>query len=124
MRDAVRQLGWKVTKIGMIGTRHGTVIVVRDVREVPKEHPAVIGGAMNDRMRARLHKVWGEPGPAPAQRGSVALMTQEFRCPWPRAAPEAVPEPERPERRARDSAASSRLAGGALAGLFVLVRPV
>ncbi|WP_051874943.1 hypothetical protein [Streptomyces exfoliatus] len=74
------QLGWKVTKIGMIGTRHGTVIGVRDVREVPKEHRAVISDAMHDRMRARLHKVWGELGPAPAQRGSVALMTQEFRA--------------------------------------------
>ncbi|MFJ2598631.1 hypothetical protein [Streptomyces erythrochromogenes] len=25
-------------------------------------------------------KVWGELGPAPVQRGSVALMTQEFRA--------------------------------------------
>lgn len=36
--------------------------------------------AMNDKMRAALHKVWGEPGPAPVQRGSVPLMTQEFRA--------------------------------------------
>ncbi|MFF8919099.1 DUF6415 family natural product biosynthesis protein [Streptomyces sp. NPDC015032] len=36
--------------------------------------------AMNDRMRAALHKVWGEQGPVPVQRGSVALMTQEFRA--------------------------------------------
>ncbi|MFE7617567.1 hypothetical protein [Streptomyces sp. NPDC057496] len=80
MRKAARQLGWKVNTIGMIGTRHGTVVVVQDVREVPEEHQAVINDAMNDRMRAALHKVWGEQGPAPVQRGSVALMTQEFRA--------------------------------------------
>ncbi|NUK03219.1 hypothetical protein HRW21_23670 [Streptomyces lunaelactis] len=80
MRKAARQLGWKVTTIGMIGTRHGTVAVVQDVREVPEEHQAVINDAMNDRMRAALHKLWGEQGPAPVQRVSVALMTQEFRA--------------------------------------------
>ncbi|MDX2733624.1 hypothetical protein [Streptomyces sp. PA03-2a] len=82
MRKAARQLGWKVTTIGMIanGTRHGTVVVVQDVREVPEEHQAVLNDAMNDRMRAVLYKVWGEQGPAPVQRGSVALMTQEFRA--------------------------------------------
>lgn len=80
MRKAARQLGWKVTTIGMIGTRHGTMVVVQDVREVPEEHQAVINDAMEDRVRAALHKVWGEPGPAPVQRGSVALMTQEFRA--------------------------------------------
>ncbi|MFG2632099.1 hypothetical protein [Streptomyces sp. NPDC048473] len=80
MRKAARHLGWKVTTIGMIGTRHGTIVVVQDVREVPEEHQAVINDAMNDRMRTALHKVWGEPGPAPVQRGSVALMTQEFRA--------------------------------------------
>jgi hypothetical protein len=73
MRKAARQLGWKVTTIGMIGTRHGTMVVVQDVREAPEEHQAVLNDAMNDRMRAALHKVWGEPGPAPVQRGSVAL---------------------------------------------------
>ncbi|MFB9523159.1 hypothetical protein [Streptomyces cremeus] len=31
---------------------------------------------MNERMRAALHKMWDEPGPAPVQRGSVPLMTQ------------------------------------------------
>ncbi|MFE6153684.1 hypothetical protein [Streptomyces sp. NPDC057889] len=80
MRKAARQLGWKVTTIGMIGTRHGTMVVVQDVREVPEEHQGVLNDAMNDRMRAALHKVWGEQGPAPVQRGSVALMTQEFRA--------------------------------------------
>ncbi|MEU3500808.1 hypothetical protein ABZ726_08575 [Streptomyces hundungensis] len=80
MRRAARRLGWKVNTIGMIGTRHGTIVVVQDVREVPEEHEDVISGAMNDRMEAVLHKVWGEPGPAPVQRGSVALMTQEFRA--------------------------------------------
>ncbi|MFI7240277.1 hypothetical protein [Streptomyces cyaneofuscatus] len=44
------------------------------------EHQAVLNDAMNDRMRAALHKVWGEQGLAPVQRGSVALMTQEFRA--------------------------------------------
>ncbi|WP_037636989.1 hypothetical protein [Streptomyces exfoliatus] len=80
MRKAARQLDWKVTTIGMIGTRHGTMVVVQDTREVPEEHQAAVNEAMNDRMRAALHKVWGEPGPAPVQRGSVALMTQEFRA--------------------------------------------
>ncbi|MGA5194070.1 hypothetical protein [Streptomyces exfoliatus] len=43
-----------------------------------EEHQAVISDAMNERMRAALHRVRREPGPAPVQRGSVALMTQEF----------------------------------------------
>ncbi|MEW1583695.1 hypothetical protein AB0407_37375 [Streptomyces microflavus] len=80
MRKAARQPGWKVTKIGRAGTRYGTMVVVQDVRDVPKEHQAVVNHAMNDRMRAALHKAWGEQGPAPDQRGSVALMTQEFRA--------------------------------------------
>jgi hypothetical protein len=79
MRKAARQLGWKATTTGMI-TPDGTMVVVQDVREVPNEHQAVINDVMNDRMRAALRKVWGEPGPAPVQRGSVALMTQEFRA--------------------------------------------
>ncbi|SCK50563.1 hypothetical protein YUYDRAFT_06560 [Streptomyces sp. ScaeMP-e48] len=80
MRKAARQPGWKVTKIGRAGTRYGTMVVVQDVRDVPKEHQVVVNHAMNDRMRAVLHKVWGEQDPAPDQRGSVALMTQEFRA--------------------------------------------
>ncbi|MEV6478014.1 hypothetical protein [Streptomyces sp. NPDC051657] len=80
MRKAARQLGWKVNTIGMIGTRHGTMVFAQDMREVPEEHKAVLNDATNDRMRAALHKVWGEPGPAPVQRGSVALMTQKFRA--------------------------------------------
>ncbi|PVC82156.1 hypothetical protein DBP19_33620 [Streptomyces sp. CS090A] len=81
-RKAARQFGWKVTKIGRAGIRYGTMVVVKDVRDVPKEHQAVVNHAMNDRMRAALHKVWSEqaPAPAPDQRGSVALMTQEFRA--------------------------------------------
>jgi hypothetical protein len=35
---------------------------------------------MNERIRAALHRVWGEQAAAPVQRGSVALMTQEFRA--------------------------------------------
>jgi hypothetical protein len=61
MRKAARQLGWKATTTGVIGTCHGTMVVVQDVREVPEEHQAVLSDAMNDRMRAALHKVWGEP---------------------------------------------------------------
>ncbi|MFF2013927.1 hypothetical protein ACFVWY_33355 [Streptomyces sp. NPDC058195] len=80
MRKAARQLGWKVTAIGMASTRHGTMAVVQDAREVPEKHQAIHNDAMNDRMRTALHKVWGEQGPAPAQHGPVALMTQEFRA--------------------------------------------
>ncbi|MGW7134022.1 hypothetical protein ACWGIA_37595 [Streptomyces bobili] len=80
MRKAARQLGWKVTTLGWIGTRHGTMVAVQDKREVPDEYRAVVDAAMNDKLRAALHKVWGEPGPAPVQRGSVPLMMQEFRA--------------------------------------------
>ncbi len=80
MRKAAKQLGWKVTTFGWIGTRHGTMVAVQDTREVPNEYRAVVDEAMNDNVRAALHKVWGEPGPAPVQRGSVPLMTQEFRA--------------------------------------------
>ncbi|SHN34482.1 hypothetical protein [Streptomyces yunnanensis] len=80
MRKAARQLDWKVTTIGWIGTRHGTMVAVQDVREVPEPYQAAVADAMNERMRAALHKVWGESGRASVQRGSVALMTQEFRA--------------------------------------------
>jgi hypothetical protein len=82
MPKAAKQLGWKVTTIGWIGTRNGTMIAVQDTCEVPDEFRAVVGEAMNDKLRAALHKVWGEPGPVPVpvQRGSVPLMTQEFRA--------------------------------------------
>ncbi|MFB6716718.1 MULTISPECIES: hypothetical protein [unclassified Streptomyces] len=80
MRKAARQLGWKATTIGMIGAGHGSMVVVSGTREAPEEHGTVFNDAMNDRMRAALHKVWGEPDPAPVQRGSVALMTQKFRA--------------------------------------------
>ncbi|MFF0451307.1 hypothetical protein ACFYT4_33890 [Streptomyces sp. NPDC004609] len=55
------------------------MVVVQDVRGVPEEHQAIIDDAMNDRMSAALHKVWGDPGPVPVQRGSVALMVPR-RC--------------------------------------------
>ncbi|MFF1401380.1 hypothetical protein ACFVZD_47875 [Streptomyces sp. NPDC058287] len=32
------------------------MVVVQDVREVPEEHQAVLNDAMNDRMRAALHR--------------------------------------------------------------------
>jgi hypothetical protein len=54
------------------------VIAVQDAREVPDESRAEVDEAMHDKLRAALHKVWGEPGPAPVQRVSVPLMTQEF----------------------------------------------
>ncbi|MFB7189088.1 hypothetical protein ACFCZT_28080 [Streptomyces sp. NPDC056230] len=65
--------------IGMIGAGHRPMPVVSGTREVPEEHDTVINDAMNDRMRAALHEAWGEPDPAPVQRGSVALMMQKFR---------------------------------------------
>jgi hypothetical protein len=80
MRKAARQLGWKVTTIGWIGTRFGTMVAVQDTRDVPDEHKAAVDAAMDGRLRAVLRTVWGEPGPAPVQRGSVVLMTQEFRA--------------------------------------------
>ncbi|MFI6690038.1 hypothetical protein [Streptomyces sp. NPDC050485] len=73
-------VGWKAATFGWIGTRFGTMVGVSDRRELPEEHSAVINAAMNEKMRAAVHKVWGEPGLAPVQRGSVALMTQEFRA--------------------------------------------
>ncbi len=36
MRRVARQLDWKVETIGWIGTRFGTMIAVRDTREVPE----------------------------------------------------------------------------------------
>ncbi|MFJ4478781.1 hypothetical protein [Streptomyces xanthochromogenes] len=80
MRKAAKQLGWKVTTLGWIGTRNGTMVAVQDTREVPDEFRAAVDAAMNDKLRTALHTVWGGPGPAPVQRGSVSLMTQEFRA--------------------------------------------
>ncbi|MFF5188763.1 hypothetical protein ACFY30_34195 [Streptomyces sp. NPDC000345] len=80
MRKAARQLGWKVTTVGMIGTRFGTTVAVQDTRDVPEEYRPIVDAAMEKRMSAALARVWGEPGEAPVQRGSVALMTQEFRA--------------------------------------------
>ncbi|QDN54309.1 hypothetical protein FNV67_00935 (plasmid) [Streptomyces sp. S1D4-20] len=80
MRKAARQLGWKVSTIGWIGTRFGTMVAVQDARDVPEGYRAVVDAAMNERMSAALAKVWGEQGEAPVQRGTVALMTQEFRA--------------------------------------------
>ncbi|MGP4090394.1 hypothetical protein [Streptomyces sp. KR55] len=56
------------------------MVAVQDTRVVPEEYRPVVDAAMNERMSAALAKVWGEPGEAPVQRGSVALMTQEFRA--------------------------------------------
>jgi hypothetical protein len=82
MRGAARRLGWKTVTVGWIGTRNGTMVVVRDEREIPDAYRAVVDEAMNVKLRSALHKVWGQPGPGPVpvQRGSVALMTQEFRA--------------------------------------------
>ncbi|WP_329321637.1 hypothetical protein [Streptomyces sp. NBC_01262] len=80
MRKAARTLGWKVNSIGMIGTKFGTMVVIQDVREIPEEHAAVVTKDMNERVRAALHPARGEPGEAPVQQDTVALMTQEFRA--------------------------------------------
>ncbi|SFT22369.1 hypothetical protein [Streptomyces sp. ok210] len=80
MRKAARQLGWKGTTIGWIGPRYGTMVAVQNTHDVPDEDKAAVDAAMDDRLRAVLHRVWGEPGPAPVQRGSVILITQEFRA--------------------------------------------
>ncbi|MEV8311677.1 hypothetical protein AB0P36_31160 [Streptomyces flavidovirens] len=42
MRKAAKQLGWKVTTIGWIGTRNGTMVAVQDTREVPGEYRGVV----------------------------------------------------------------------------------
>ncbi|PAZ11772.1 hypothetical protein CLM62_33700 [Streptomyces sp. SA15] len=83
MRKAARQLDWKAWKaetIGWIGTRFGTMVAIRDTREVPEEHRAVVDAAMYERMSAAVARVSAEPGEAPVQRGSATLMTQEFRA--------------------------------------------
>ncbi|WP_405521539.1 hypothetical protein [Streptomyces canus] len=81
MRKAARQLDWKVETIGWIGTRFGTMVAVRDTRQVPGEHRTVVDAAMYERMSAAVARVSSsEPREAPIQRGSVALMTQEFRA--------------------------------------------
>lgn len=66
MRKAARQLGWKVSTIGWIGTRFGTMVAVQDARDVPEGYRAVVDAAMNERMSAALAKVWGEQGEAPS----------------------------------------------------------
>jgi hypothetical protein len=40
----------------------------------------VVDAAMYERMSAAVARVSAESGKAPVQRGSVALMTQEFRA--------------------------------------------
>ncbi|WP_307680609.1 hypothetical protein [Streptomyces sp. V4I2] len=80
MRKAARQLDWKVETIGWIGTRFGTMVAIQDRREVPEAYRAVVDAAMYERMSAAVAGVSAESGEAPVQRGSVALMTQEFRA--------------------------------------------
>ncbi|MFF9076048.1 hypothetical protein ACF1A9_27730 [Streptomyces sp. NPDC014872] len=80
MRKAARTLGWKVNTLGMIGTRHGTIVVIQDLREAPEEFAKAVNDDMNERLMAALHRVWGEDGEPPAQRRMVALQTQEFRA--------------------------------------------
>src|SRR3954467_5708335 len=69
MRKAARQLDWTVETIGWIGTRFGTMVAVRDTREVPEEFRAVVDAAMEKRMSAAVARVSAESGEAPAQRG-------------------------------------------------------
>ncbi|MDH6580905.1 hypothetical protein M2161_000011 [Streptomyces sp. SAI-133] len=80
MRKAARQLDGKAETIGWIGTRFGTMVAVRDTREVPEEHRPVVDAAMYERKSAAVTRVSSESGDVPVQRGSVALMTQEFRA--------------------------------------------
>ncbi|WP_406132294.1 hypothetical protein [Streptomyces sp. NBC_00989] len=80
MRKAARKLDWKVETIGWIGTRFGTMIAIQDTREVPEPYRAVVEAAMYERMSAAVARVPSELDEAPVQRGSVALMTQEFRA--------------------------------------------
>ena len=113
MRKAARALGWKVNTSGMIGTKHGTVVVVQDVREVPDEYTSVVNDAMNERMSAALHKVWGEPGEPPVQRGTVALMTQEFRAAVATTEPATIPRSQASKSIAPWAIPSVRSAGDA-----------
>lgn len=78
IRKAARTLGCKVNTLGMI-TRHGSIVVIQDLREAPEEFAKAVNDDMNERMMAALHRVWGEDGKPPAQRRTVALQTQEFR---------------------------------------------
>ncbi|MDG9709655.1 hypothetical protein [Streptomyces sp. DH10] len=80
MRKAARQLGWKAETIGQIGTRFGTMVAIQDTREVPEAYRAVVEAARYERMSAAVARVSAEPDATPVQRGSVALMTQEFRA--------------------------------------------
>ncbi|MGW5655005.1 hypothetical protein [Streptomyces humi] len=73
MRRVARPLAWNVETIGWIGTRFGTMVAVRDTREVPAAHRNVVGAAMRERLSAAVAGVSGESGEAPVQRGSVAL---------------------------------------------------
>ncbi|MGP3953853.1 hypothetical protein [Streptomyces sp. 7N604] len=74
VRKAARQLGWKVNTLGMIGTRHGTIVTVPDLREVPEEYAAVVNDDMNERMGAARAQGVGRAGRGarPAQHGRPA----------------------------------------------------
>ncbi|MFD7169265.1 hypothetical protein [Streptomyces violascens] len=80
MRKAARKLGWKVNTMALIGTKRGTMVFVQDLREVPEQYAKAVNDDMDDRIRAALHRVWGEEGTPPVQRRTVTLMTQEFRA--------------------------------------------
>ncbi|MEU0896803.1 hypothetical protein [Streptomyces massasporeus] len=60
MRKAARQLDWQVESIGWIGTRFGTMIAIRDRREVPEAYRAVVDAARYERMRAAVARVSAE----------------------------------------------------------------
>ncbi|MCX5206113.1 hypothetical protein OG897_32475 [Streptomyces sp. NBC_00237] len=67
VRKAARQLGWKTATVGMIGAARGTLVAVQDTRDIPEECREAVESAMTERMSAALHKMGGEPGPAPVQ---------------------------------------------------------
>ncbi|MFE2639523.1 hypothetical protein ACFXKF_32975 [Streptomyces scopuliridis] len=80
LRRAARTLDWRVQTIGWVGTQHGTIVAVYDRREVPEPYAKAVADDMNARMRAALHRVWGEESQPPEERRTVAFQTQEFRA--------------------------------------------
>ncbi|MCG7205357.1 hypothetical protein [Streptomyces arenae] len=52
MRRVARPLDWNVETIGWIGTRFGTMVAVRDTREVPAAHRNVVSPGQTRLPRA------------------------------------------------------------------------
>ncbi|MFJ8273822.1 hypothetical protein ACIQ8G_26670 [Streptomyces sp. NPDC094154] len=94
MRKAARQLGWKVTTIGLIGTRFGTMVAVQDTREVPEEYRPVVDAAMERRMSAAVARVSGEhseaPPPSPTSSSGLRTPRRGPRADLPSPAPNST----------------------------------